>query len=378
MLVSLSRHRHPSTYSERRLPRKLVILQLLRAPSLVKPGLALFMVGPSQDPLVRCAEPAGTLHSHILILQSILPSISSIFSIHHDCICAVLSLSSLHLSSSTSTSYLILTTIPPSVYHPPNVCAGNDPTPYSMLHLLPEWYIICYGWFAALLQYVVARLLGDVTPYTQHAEGAVHINGLKTDMKHRGTTSTSLNLMLEGKDISTLLAKLEERNPVYYRLYQLSVEPRTGERTRNQVSRRPRGWAEEDHIYVMVIYRALRCLCGPETFPYTPSPPTPSRGDVGRKQTPCFDLPKPLRRVLHTDLVQNVEHLHARLAAPAPLEQILNAVRLYISSLSYLLDAHAWGGEEGVLTPRRRFDGNSKLQQQEFRGILSTRLGKVL
>jgi hypothetical protein len=85
-----------------------------------------------------------------------------------------------------------------------------------------------------------------------------------------------------------------------------------------------------------------------------------------------------VRQVRHTDLVPNVEHLRARLAAPAPLEQILNAVRLYISNLSYLLDAHVWGGEEGVLTPRRRFDGNSKLQQQEFRGILSTRLGKVL
>jgi hypothetical protein len=31
-----------------------------------------------------------------------------------------------------------------------------------------------------------------------------------------------------------------------------------------------------------------------------------------------------------------------------------------------------------VLTPRRRFDGNSKLHQQEFLGMLSTRLDKVL
>jgi hypothetical protein len=36
------------------------------------------------------------------------------------------------------------------------------------------------------------------------------------------------------------------------------------------------------------------------------------------------------------------------------------------------------GGEEGVLTPRKRFDENSKLQQQELLGMLSTRLDKGL
>jgi hypothetical protein len=82
--------------------------------------------------------------------------------------------------------------------------------------------------------------------------------------------------------------------------------------------------------------------------------------------------------VLYTGLVQNFEHLHARSAAPAPPEPILNAVCLYISSLKYLLDPHARSGEEGVLTPRRRFDENSKLQQQEFLAMLSTRLDKAL
>jgi hypothetical protein len=85
-----------------------------------------------------------------------------------------------------------------------------------------------------------------------------------------------------------------------------------------------------------------------------------------------------VRQVRHTDLVPNVEHLRARLAAPAPLEPIFNAVRLYIPSPSYLLDPHARGGEEGVLTPRKRFDENSKLQQQELLGMLSTTLDKAL
>jgi hypothetical protein len=128
----------------------------------------------------------------------------------------------------------------------------------------------------------------------------------------------------------------------------------------------------------MVVYRALRHLCGLETLPDTPLPLTSSSGDVGRKYIIYFDLPKPVRKVLYNDLVQNVEHLHARSAAPTPFEAILNAMRLYMSSPSYLLDAYAWGGEEGVLTPRRRFDENSKLQQQEFLGMSSTRLDKGL
>jgi hypothetical protein len=128
----------------------------------------------------------------------------------------------------------------------------------------------------------------------------------------------------------------------------------------------------------MGIDRALRYLCGPETFLYTPSPPTASRSDVRRKHICCFDLPKPLRKVLHTDLVHNVEHFHARSAAPTPFEPILNAVHLYISSLTYLLNLYARSGEEGVLTPRKRFDENSKLQRQEFLGMLSARLDEEL
>jgi hypothetical protein len=61
--------------------------------------------------------------------------------------------------------------------------ACNGPTPYSRLHFLPEWHITHYGWFAALLQYVAAGLLGDVTLYTQHAEGAMHIKDPETDME---------------------------------------------------------------------------------------------------------------------------------------------------------------------------------------------------
>jgi hypothetical protein len=52
-----------------------------------------------------------------------------------------------------------------------------------MLHLLPERYITHYGWFAALLQYVAAGLLSDVTQYAQHAEGAMCSKGLETDTK---------------------------------------------------------------------------------------------------------------------------------------------------------------------------------------------------
>jgi hypothetical protein len=85
-----------------------------------------------------------------------------------------------------------------------------------------------------------------------------------------------------------------------------------------------------------------------------------------------------MRQVLYEGLVQNDEHLHARSDAPTPLEPILNVVRLYISSPSYLLDPHAWSGEEGVLPLSRRVDKNSKLQQQELLGMLSARLDKAL
>jgi hypothetical protein len=204
--------------------------------------------------------------------------------------------------------------------------------------------------------------------------------------------------MLEGKTVSALLAELEEQSQTYYRLYQLTVEPAPGTSWLDALANAPGAKFANvfvygvrkiiprslvvvvplRHPYVMGIDRALRYLCGPETFPYTPSPPTPSRSDVGRMSISYFDLPKPVRKVLHTDLVQNVEHLPTRSAAPAPSEPILNAVRLYISSPSYLLDPYAWGEEEGVLTRRRWFDKNSKLQRQEFLGMLSARLDKGL
>jgi hypothetical protein len=94
-----------------------------------------------------------------------------------------------------------------------------------MLRSLPDSYITHYGWSAAILQHAAAGLLGDVAPYAQHAEGAVYIKGFETDMKLWGATSLSIIQMLEGKTISALLAKLDDQNPVHYRLHQLSVDP---------------------------------------------------------------------------------------------------------------------------------------------------------
>jgi hypothetical protein len=134
---------------------------------------------------------------------------------------------------------------------------------------------------------------------------------------------------------------------VYYRLSQLSVEPAPGTSWFDALANAPGAEVADVFVdgvrkiipqslvavlpprysYVMGIDRALRCLCGPETFPYTSSPPTSSSGDVEHQHISYFDLPKPLRKVLHTDLVQSVEHLHACSAAPFPSEPILNALR---------------------------------------------------
>jgi hypothetical protein len=46
-----------------------------------------------------------------------------------------------------------------------------------------------------------------------------------TDMELWGTTSPSFVQMLEDKTVSALLAELGEQHQVYYRLYQLPVEP---------------------------------------------------------------------------------------------------------------------------------------------------------
>jgi hypothetical protein len=94
-----------------------------------------------------------------------------------------------------------------------------------MLRSLPESYITHYGWSAAILQYAAPVLLGDVAPYAQHAEGTVYIKGLEKNMKLWGATSLSIVPILEGRTISALLAKLEDENPVHYRLHQLSVDP---------------------------------------------------------------------------------------------------------------------------------------------------------
>jgi hypothetical protein len=156
-----------------------------------------------------------------------------------------------------------------------------------MLHFLPECHITHYGWFAADHQYAAAGLLGDFTKSTQHAEGGVYIKGLETDMELWGTTSPSFDQILGGKAISALLGELEERNPVYYRLYQLSGEPAPGtswldaRRTHLEPSPSTSSWVRSGrlystlswllylrrHPYVMVVYRALRYLCGLEIFP---------------------------------------------------------------------------------------------------------------
>jgi hypothetical protein len=154
-----------------------------------------------------------------------------------------------------------------------------------MLHFLPEWHTAHYG-RSAILQYISAGLLDDVSPYTQHAEGAVHINGFETDMKQWGTTSLSIVRMLEGKTVSALLAELEEQHPVYYRL-RLSVKPAPGtswfdalanahgskfahvlvDGVRKIVLRSLLAVLRPRHLYVMAVYRALRYLWGLETFP---------------------------------------------------------------------------------------------------------------
>jgi hypothetical protein len=223
------------------------------------------------------------------------------------------------------TSYGILTNLPPCVYHPPNVLAGTDPTSYSRLHFLPECHITHYGWFTALLQYVPTGLLGDVA---QHAEGAVYTKGLETHMKQWATTSLSIVRMLEGKTVSALLAEREEQHPVYYRL-RLSVKLAPGTSWFDALANAPRSKfahvlvngirkivprsllavPRPRHLYVMVVYRVLRYLWGLETLPDTPLPLTSLRGDVVRKHIIYFDLPKPVRKMLYNDLVQNVEHL---------------------------------------------------------------------
>jgi hypothetical protein len=97
------------------IPPELVILRLFLAPSLVKPGLAIFGVGSTEGPLFCYEEPAGTIHPHVLVLQSSFllfpPSSLSIVIIF----VRLLSTPIPHLTSSSSTSYRILTNLPPSV-----------------------------------------------------------------------------------------------------------------------------------------------------------------------------------------------------------------------------------------------------------------------
>jgi hypothetical protein len=106
-------------------------------------------------------------------------------------------------------------------------------------------------------------------------------------MKQWGTTSLSIVRMLEGKTVSALLAELEEQHPVYYRL-RLSVKPTPGtswfdalanapgskfahvlvDGVRKIVPRSLLAVPRPRHLYVVVVYRALRYLWGLETFPY--------------------------------------------------------------------------------------------------------------
>jgi hypothetical protein len=85
----------------------------------------------------RCAEPTGTIHSHILVLHYILRSVPSPFTL-----IALVSLY-LHISLSSSSLHFDIVSYTHkydfSVYHPPNICTGTDQTPSSMLHFLSEW-----------------------------------------------------------------------------------------------------------------------------------------------------------------------------------------------------------------------------------------------
>jgi hypothetical protein len=128
----------------------------------------------------------------------------------------------------------------------------------------------------------------------------MYMRGLETDTKLLGTRLPSIDQMLEGTTVSALLAELEGQHALYYRLYQLSVEPAPGTSrldvlantlgakfanvfvngVKKNVPQSLLAFLLARYPYVMGINRALRYLCGVETFLYTPNP---SRGDVGCK-----------------------------------------------------------------------------------------------
>jgi hypothetical protein len=80
---------------------------------MVKLGLVIFKAGSRESPLFRCAEPAGTIHPHILVLQSFFPLFRSTSLFNLITFVPILSPCLLHSSSSSLTSYRILTNLPP-------------------------------------------------------------------------------------------------------------------------------------------------------------------------------------------------------------------------------------------------------------------------
>jgi hypothetical protein len=191
-------------------------------------------------------------------------------------------------------------------------------------------------------------------------------------------TSPSFVQMLEGRTAASTLATLntndQNSDRVYYLSYTHSVAPDPSTSwldTLANVTGAESPAALVDGVgkivpksllpvlpprnpYVMVVYCVLRYLCGLETFPLLSSAANGGHGGGGnddgsseRKQLPYFDFPKHGRKVLYSDLIHIVEHLpmlHICSAAAIPPDPIVNAVRLYISSLRYFLDPYARSG----------------------------------
>jgi hypothetical protein len=168
-----------------------------------------------------------------------------------------------------------------------------------MLHFLPEWYVIHYDRSAAILQYAAAGILGGVTQFVQHAEGAAYIKGLETDTKLRSTTTTSIVRMLEGKTAASILATLDDQirtgcttfytcppsTPALGTSWLGTPADAPGDESptalldgvRKIVRKSLLAVLPPRRSYVMVVHRALRYLCGLcglcglKTFPFSSS-----------------------------------------------------------------------------------------------------------
>jgi hypothetical protein len=147
--------------------------------------------------------------------------------------------------------------LPSSVYHTPNVLAGTDSTSYSRLHYLPESYITRYDWFAALLQYVAAGLLGDVAARPACGWSRIH-QGSRDEHEAVGYDITLTRSDVGGHDRQRTPRRGGGTEPDLLPLLPAVRRARsghilvrcTGERTWTQVRRRPRRWGEEDYTPV--------------------------------------------------------------------------------------------------------------------------------